>query len=392
MKVSVVFSFVIMVICYYEYVTVMRVHNVNTRIQPKNLRQEYVERRLGSTATITLASISDGVHFSYIYNQVVLWTGPISLVVSVSPQDVNNIEKLEKDSNLPSRVKVTNYAPSKRSFPINTLRNIAYRNSDTTHVLMLDQDIIPAPTLYSALLSLPPSVLDDPKLAIVIPLFEMTHYNVFCSNWYSCDKQLSLYYSLKKYDLRMCLLTNGCTNLGFNGANQYVKSNWLTLPSDNQTTPFYCWANTRQQPFVLVRKSPSVPEFEEHMEDYGNNRLEWINHLRFRGFRFTLLSQSWLYHLRHKPSELSVNYDRKRDVNSKILSIKEFEFSQQYKDNWRLPLCEGMEESYPNPGMTLDKYLENIRREDSRKQSEWYLKDQRTIQKFAKKKTKEAQT
>ena len=69
-------------------------------------------------------------------------------MVSVSPQDVNNIEKLEKDSNLPSRVKVTNYAPSKRSFPINTLRNIAYSNCDTTHVLMLDQDIIPARTTF----------------------------------------------------------------------------------------------------------------------------------------------------------------------------------------------------------------------------------------------------
>lgn len=35
--------------------------------------------------------------------------------------------------------------------------------------------------------------------------------------------RLSLYYSLKKYDLRMCLLTNGCTNLGFNGANVCVE-------------------------------------------------------------------------------------------------------------------------------------------------------------------------
>lgn len=74
-------------------------------------------------------------------------------------------------------------------------------------------------------------------------------------------------------------------------------------------------------------------------------------------------------------------------MNSKILSIKEYEFSQQYKDNWRLPLCEGMEESYPNPGITLDKYLERIHREDLKKQSESYLHEQRLIHKFAKKKT-----
>ena len=60
------------------------------------------------------------------------------------------------------------------------MRNIAYKNSDTTHVLVTDIDIFPdgiwlvvpiypIASLYSSFLSLPQSLLDDPKQVIVLP-------------------------------------------------------------------------------------------------------------------------------------------------------------------------------------------------------------------------------
>lgn len=134
---------------------------------------------------------------------------------------------------------------------------------------------------------------------------------------------------------------------------------------------------------MVVRKSAAVPRFEEVMDGcYDGNRLEWVNHLRLRGFRFTLLSQSWLYHLRHKPARSSVDADRRQEANLKILQILGYERSQKYAGQWRLPLCAG-EESYPNPGMTVEEYLSRMQREDQRKKSKSYLEEEELKRKFA---------
>ena len=133
-----------------------------------------------------------------------------------------------------------------------------------------------------------------------------------------------------------------------------------------------------------MRKSEAVPAFEEALENYGSNRLEWVNHLRLRGFRFTLLSQSWLYHLRHKPAKTSLAADKKQEVNMKILQILGYERNQKCAGQWRLPLCSG-EESYPNPGTTVEKYLNQLQLEDMRKKSKAYLEKQKLMEKFARK-------
>lgn len=138
--------------------------------------------------------------------------------------------------------------------------------------------------------------------------------------------------------------------------------------------------------FVIVRKSKEIPVFYEHLKDFGNNRLEWINHLRFKGFEFNLLSRSWLYHLRHRQSAVAMSYDQKKDVNGKILQIREAELDQLYKGTWRLPLCNNAQEVYSNPtGMTVEQFLERKDMEEYVPQSASFKKDMELAQKFAKK-------
>lgn len=69
----------------------------------------------------------------------------------------------------------------------------------------------------------------------------------------------------------------------------------------------------------------------------------------------------------------------------KILQILGYERNQKYAGQWRLPLCSG-EETYPDPGMTVEQYLARVQREDERKKSESYLKEQEIVKKFAQKK------
>lgn len=117
--------------------------------------------------------------------------------------------------------------------------------------------------LQSIFLSLPTSALNDDMLAIVLPLFEMNHYSLPCTNWYTCSEQYvclcpfwmqyqfsfspslhsfddysmvvmcryNSFFDLKKYDLNMCVLTGACKLLSNNGVNVRCNSKWVSFPS-----------------------------------------------------------------------------------------------------------------------------------------------------------------
>lgn len=128
-----------------------------------------------------------------------------------------------------------------------------------------------------------------------------------------------------------------------------------------------------------------MPLFYTYLQDFGKNRLEWINHLRFKGFHFSLLGQSWLVHLRHRQSSLADHYDQKKDINGKIIRIREAELDGMYKGAWRLPLCETQEAPYTNPfGFSVQQLLEREEREYQKSQSPSYKRDKEIMEKFAK--------
>lgn len=123
----------------------------------------------------------------------------ISAAMCVKKEERELFQSLLDASLLPSRVHVSVFVAEKTTFPINDLRNLAYSNSVSTHVLITDIDILPSrgivfclswlASLHSSFLSLPPSILDDPHLALVVPLFEMVHYTMNCNNWFDCQSE-----------------------------------------------------------------------------------------------------------------------------------------------------------------------------------------------------------
>lgn len=131
-------------------------------------------------------------------------TSPISAAICVKKEEKELFQTITESSFFPSRVRVAMFVPERTNFPINKLRNLAYTNSDSTHVLVIDIDVIPsrplsAPlsrlaSLHSTFLSLPNDVLDDPHLALVLPLFEMAHYTMNCPHWFDCHSESSPFF------------------------------------------------------------------------------------------------------------------------------------------------------------------------------------------------------
>ena len=70
-------------------------------------------------------------------------SSPITTVFSIKREERDMYDSLVRNSLFPSRVHLLIHETDMTSFPINILRNIAYKNSDTTHVLVTDIDIFP---------------------------------------------------------------------------------------------------------------------------------------------------------------------------------------------------------------------------------------------------------
>lgn len=52
----------------------------------------------------------------------------------------------------------------------------------------------------------------------------------------------------------------------------------------------------------MLRRSSSIPLFDETFVNYGFNKVQWIEHLRYRGFEFFTSMQAFLVDIPHKKS------------------------------------------------------------------------------------------
>ena len=87
--------------------------------------------------------------------------------------------------------------PHYTTFPINLLRNLAIRNIRTTHFLILDMDLrvssrragrLQLANTYQELKSVPRSILQSRRSAVILPIFFYHHNRVLahCSGVESC--------------------------------------------------------------------------------------------------------------------------------------------------------------------------------------------------------------
>lgn len=68
---------------------------------------------------------------------------PLTSVICVKKEEANIYNSLVKSALFPSRIRTFSFESDTSFFPINRIRNIAYQNMDTTHVLVTDIDVFP---------------------------------------------------------------------------------------------------------------------------------------------------------------------------------------------------------------------------------------------------------
>jgi hypothetical protein len=62
-----------------------------------------------------------------------------------------------------------------------------------------------------------------------------------------------------------------------------------------------CFKSGRYEPYVVISAAAS-PRYDERFTGYGKNKIQFIQHIRFAGFRFFILPREFLIHFPHPRS------------------------------------------------------------------------------------------
>lgn len=208
-------------------------------------------------------------------------------------------------------VSKTRYDPEETDYPVNVLRNLAFSQVKTTHLVYADVDFWPCESLHSILniQSVKERMASDSKLATVIPVFQL---NRRCREYKDCrDKNIPA--MPKNKDELIALIkkrqasTFDPTNEGGHGSTRYIswkdqeEGTYLDLP---------CIRSNRYEPYLVLRYCNDLPPFQEGFSGYGKNKMTWAMQLRRSGYMFSQLGEAFLVHYPHLDSKSRLQWNK----------------------------------------------------------------------------------
>ena len=247
------------------------------------------------------------------------------------------------------------------TYPINTLRNIALEAASTSHILMIDVDFIPSNRLDQMIkLSIYKQQRfsrfgDMSREAMVIPAFDR-RVKEQCATHSECAQLLqnssafipATFQELHRcyFKDKNCIVFDGEYNVFGHSStrtNMWFQKKWYTVLNDNQTEIKYasategnkgmfrtipCFDSIAYEPYVVLqwcpvspslaktkslssRKkvgskstvSPVAPYYDERFLGYGHNKIQYLAHIRWMGYRFAVLPKGGF--LVHSPHTMS---------------------------------------------------------------------------------------
>ena len=207
-------------------------------------------------------------------------------------------------------------------YPVNALRNLAVERVATSHFLLCDIDLWPDATLRPRLRSLAASpkynaTFHDPTHALVVAAFAREVKTDCASSTAKAKQNLEVCHREAAAmpatfdELKTCIIEKDCHifdryNQDGHGTTDY--RSWLRTEGKS-ARPVKCFLSNRYEPYVVLRKSPLLPKYEETFTGYGKNKIQNVVHLRYAGWSFSVLSRSFLSHFPHHKSAARVKWE-----------------------------------------------------------------------------------
>lgn len=275
---------------------------------------------------------------------VVRFDGPINIAVYCkSNRELQRTQDLM--SSYPERVlfKYRVLVEEGEEYPVNTLRNLAIKAVTTSHFMMLDLDLLPSRELSSVFQGLSADMLANPNLALVTPAFELIQYVCMNGNTDCFEKYRDQLPSTTK-QLNKCRLEERCAQFyGTNAPDTHSTTDYQKWTTATEPYTIPCFKNVRYEPYVILKKTPTTPLFEERFVGYGKNKIQHINHLRFAGYKFQVLPKAFVIHMPHMTSQSKRAWKTQHTGQRKAMNVLFRNFKRYLEKTYNVPrlqICE----------------------------------------------------
>lgn len=249
-------------------------------------------------------------------------------------------------------------------YPINALRNKALDRVTTSHVLVIDIDMIPSQDLDQEILKSIDLAIErrqdddgdsgiDPRDAIVIPAFERrlleSEGDKKCKTLEECQeimKQDKQFIPGNIQELKGKIVKDQCavfqSNNNWEGHSSTDTSKWIKSSYDTSSSSssklrvLDCFQSLRYEPYVVIpwcalksnaekmiikRPGPKSPYYDERFFGYGKNKIQQIAHLRRRGYQFMVMPPTgFITHFPHPISSTKKTWNDREsfDLHAKM--------------------------------------------------------------------------
>lgn len=249
-----------------------------------------------------------------------VWDGPVTAAILDEDRTINGIKSGNKEKSsfkilqslecsLCKRdgfhslrtllVKWTSAAED-RSYPINSLRNIALRNARSDFVFLLDVDCIPSSDLYQSLVGTIERKRSIRNIclhylgAIVVPCFEPVDQSLFDPRCHLSSQEVRKQSLLSTPTYRQFALQEFERG---HGATNYQK--WLSH-TESQSFQQYYQIEFQEgfEPFLVVSRA-LTPLYVETLVGYGRNKILHVYHMSRLGITFWVTFSGCIIHTPH---------------------------------------------------------------------------------------------
>lgn len=119
-----------------------------------------------------------------------------------------------------------------------------------------------------------------------------------CNSFEECVKMYRHYYPHNKQQLRTCLHDHRCSQFRPREyLHDYYPHDWFY--TSRSLIPVTCFKSDTQEPYVVVKKVPELPKFNETFVNYSYNKVQWIENLRWVGYSFSVLADGYSVDIPH---------------------------------------------------------------------------------------------
>jgi hypothetical protein len=255
------------------------------------------------------------------------WNGPISAAFYLDDNEVKNLKRYVKESQiLSSRTNVGYHVVYREGlfYPINYLRNIALNAINTEYIFLVDVDFLPSNQLYQVLRNkiITYMINQRKKRCFVIPAFEI--------------QEKDFRFPETKYELLIYL-----------ESNKIIPFYYQTWPTGHEPTDYDKWRTSTEpylikwkpdyEPYIVIDKG--VPRYDNRFVGYGWNKISHIMEVAASGYEFMVLHDAYIIHVPHSDSREKVTFKNNQHYkNISKNTRKEFlhDFRQNYGDYFYL--------------------------------------------------------